>query len=186
MAHSNDLSDALLAIALLPESTTSILTILTGSVGSGKTTLCARLLELANERSLQVGGVYSPAVMEREKKIGIDLLTLPNSERRRLAVARETPDAQALIKRWVIDDAVVAWGNAHLARLAPPELLIIDELGPLEFSAGSGFQAAFPLLDGRNYRWGVVVIRPNLLALAQARWPWAQVIALDPGKKVGR
>jgi len=79
----------------------------------------------------------------------------------------------------VMDEAVVAWGDAHLARLTPPELLILDELGPLEFIAGRGLQAAFPLLDGRGYRWGVVVIRPDLLAAAQTRWPWAQVVSLD-------
>jgi hypothetical protein len=84
-----------------------------------------------------------------------------------------------------MDETVMAWGNAHLARLTPPDLLIIDELGPLEFSAGKGLQAAFPLLEGRGYRWGVVVIRPDLLAAAQGRWPWAQVVALDSESGAG-
>jgi len=189
--HGNSLSDDLLAEALLLENDISTLTILTGPVGSGKTRLCGRLLALAAERSLPVGGVYSPAVMTGDEKTGIDLVILPGRERRRLAVARTTPagratfsaratpDARVFTKHWVMDEAAVAWGDAHLARLTPPELLILDELGPLEFIAGSGLQAAFPLLDGRGYRWGVVVIRPDLLAAAQTRWPWAQVVSLD-------
>ena len=104
----NDLPGGLLAETLLPENADTILTILTGPAGSGKTTLCMRLLALAAERSLQVGGVCSLPVMVAEKKTGIDLLTLPDRERRRLAVARKKPDAraspdtQALLKRWVI------------------------------------------------------------------------------------
>jgi len=167
-----------MADAFLPEQTTSSLTILTGPRGSGKTTLCQRLIMLADERKMAMGGICAPAVMQGSVKTGIDLLILPQRERRRMAVPRETPDDQALLKHWLVNEAVLAWGNAHLARLAPPELLIIDELGPLELAAGRGLQAALPLLDGCGYRWGVVVIRPDLLAQAQKRWPWAQIVAL--------
>lgn len=61
--NANSLSDDLLADALLPENGVSTLTILMSSIGSGKTTLCGRLLALAAARSLPVGGVYSPAVI---------------------------------------------------------------------------------------------------------------------------
>lgn len=53
------------------------------------------------------------------------------------------------------------------------DLLLIDELGPLEWIEEGGFRSAFAALDTDCYRWAVAVVRPNLLHLACQRWPLA-------------
>lgn len=155
--------------------------ILTGQRGSGKTTWCQDLVAAAQSRGLSVGGTLSPAVIAEGQKVGIDLVILPDAQRRQLAKVRSQPLADTWSHHWQMDEDVLNWANAHLAQLTRPEVFIVDELGPLEFNAGRGLQAAFSLLDGRHYERAVVVIRSELLLRARQRWPWAQVISLTNG-----
>ncbi len=41
-------------------------------------------------------------------------------------------------------------------------------------------------INAGGYRLGVVVIRPELLAIAQQRWPHAQVIKIDQTDQAAR
>jgi len=172
---SNNALASFTSIFSLPPGT---LLLLTGPRGSGKTIWCQNLYQRALEKELRVGGVISPAVMKDGRKWGMRVQILPGTEQREFAWSRSEKDPPSWSKNWCFDESSLAWANEHLARLEDVELLIIDELGPLEFEMGRGLQHAFPLLDERNYRLAVVVVRPSLLSQAQARWPWAQIISL--------
>ncbi len=174
-----ELSDARLAELFLPDAAQSLLFLLTGPRGSGKTRLCQHLQRVAHRQGATTGGVISPAVMRGTHKIGVNLALLPGEETLSLAYLRDQPHPAASTKYWRMDERSLARGNAHLARLAPPDLLIIDELGPLEFEDDDGLTAAFALIDARAWRWAVVVVRPSLLDAALARWPWARIIDLS-------
>ena len=62
--------------------------------------------------------------------------------------------------------------------LKDEDVIIIDELGPLELEEGYGYQQALHLLDEGRYRKAVVVVRPSLLPLARVRWPAAQGVSV--------
>ena len=78
-----------------------------------------------------------------------------------------------------MDEAVFAWGNQIISGLKDEDVIIIDELGPLELEDGYGFQEALHLLDEGRYRTAFVVVRPALLPLAQLRWSNSQVFELE-------
>jgi hypothetical protein len=61
-------------------------------------------------------------------------------------------------------------------------LLVIDELGPVEFDQGRGLTKAFDILDSQTYRLAVAVVRPDLLERACKRWPSARVYFVELGK----
>jgi nucleoside-triphosphatase THEP1 len=109
------------------------------------------------------------------KKVAIDQIDLASGERKRLG---ERVRNGGMVGYWQLDEGVIAWGNQILAGLNDKDLIIIDELGPLELEDGHGFQQALRLLDKRRYRAAVVVVRPALLPLARLRWPTAEVFAL--------
>ena len=72
----------------------------------------------------------------------------------------------------------VAWANQRLQTVRAGEILFVDELGPLEFERGEGFQQALALLDSGNYEEAFVVVRLSLLDLAFKRWPGARLLRL--------
>ncbi|MFN2323656.1 MAG: ATP-binding cassette domain-containing protein [Trueperaceae bacterium] len=157
--------------------------IVTGARGAGKSRWCARLVELGRRRGWRVAGVASPARFEGRLKTGIGIVDLATGEERTLATLRraEGDAAGPATERWRFDDGVLGWGNGALARAAEEraDLLIVDELGPLEFHRDIGFQAGLSAMDSGRYALGCAVVRPSLLDAALARWPDALVVDVE-------
>jgi len=173
--------DTLLASILLSEKNQPGLWIISGPRGSGKTFLCSAIAGQSRNLGYKVGGLLSPAVLKNGRKIGIDLVDLATTERRRMAIRRRSVDGGILVGSWSIDPNTIEWGNSVLHNLDGCELIILDELGPLEFKEDAGFQEGFHLLDSHGYQKALVVVRLEYLAIAQARWPNALVYNLEEG-----
>jgi len=153
--------------------------IITGALERGKTTLCGQLAMLAREAGWEVRGVLSPAVfVDGLRKVGIDLVNLSSGERRPLA-HRDRPADGVRTERWNFIKDATEWGNAILSASVPCDLLIVDELGPLELVRGEGLLSGLTAIDGDNYRLAVVVIRPALLKIALERWPATEVVEIS-------
>jgi nucleoside-triphosphatase THEP1 len=151
------------------------LVILTGPRGSGKSTQCARLVEEARAGGRLVAGFIAHPVFTEDEKTAIELEELTTGQRRRLARRRRAGDEGLLSKQWYFEPDVMAWANQVLTELPRCDRLVLDELGPLELERGMGMQAALALVDERRIPLIWAVIRPALLPLALARWPWAEV-----------
>jgi len=156
-----------------------IIIILTGDIQSGKTSLCRELAQKAKEEGIQIAGLLSPAVFYEGKKIGIDVINLKNWEQRHLAVWKEKDQTEVEPRHWSFDPAIVQWGNQALINAVPCDLLVVDELGPLEFEQGEGWIAGLAAVDSGSYQSALVVIRPSLLKMAGQRWEISQVFDLD-------
>jgi nucleoside-triphosphatase THEP1 len=154
--------------------------LLTGESGSGKTIWCSKLVEAAQKSGLVIGGVLSPGVYEGDRRVAIEIRDIGTDERRTLARLRPRPDPTAAIKKWEMDPDVLDWGNSIFSRRAELDLLVVDEIGPLELLHASGLLAAIQAIDRGDYRGAVVVVRPSLLEKASERWPESRVLRL-PG-----
>lgn len=153
--------------------------LVTGESGSGKSAWCADLIMQAQRRGLSVAGVLSPAVVRNDVKIGIDVVDLVSGQRRRLAHRRDLRETEIMTPMWAFDSETVQWVNGLLEQAPRCDLLVVDELGPLEFQQNKGFVAAFSLVDRRQYRVACLVVRPSLLRDALSRWPGAYVVDVD-------
>jgi len=152
--------------------------LLTGPKDAGKTTFCHQLVQAARDQGWDVAGLLSPARMEAGQKMCILAEDIRNGEQRTLATAAPQPQANLHLGPWYFDERVLDWGNRVIRKSHPCDLLIVDELGPLEFKAGIGLTAAFDVLFEQRYKVGCVVVRPSLLAEARIRWPWALSLAV--------
>lgn len=159
-----------------------------GERDSGKTQVCAALAQLLSLYGEDLAGLISPGVFVEGRKTAIEAYDLRSQQRRRLAIPRIAQDAtepplaaaqEWTSRDWAFDEGVLAWGNAILRVSVPCGVLIVDELGPLEFVAGRGWMNGLNALDSQNYRMAVTTIRPGLLESAAQRWPGAQVHELD-------
>jgi len=158
--------------------------LITGPRGAGKTTLCTRFAAAAREAGLDVAGLLSPARLADGRKAGIDVRDLRSGEQHPLAERRGDMDGPGT-DEWAFHADALAWGEARLREATPCDVLIVDELGPLELVHGEGWQEALTALERRAFRLALVVIRPELLETARARWPEAQVVVLDDGPDEG-
>lgn len=156
--------------------------IITAMQGSGKTTFCQTLVDLARSAGWEVAGVLSPPVMVGGKKVGIDVVDLSTDLRRRLANTIDRGGDGPMTIRWAFDEEALSWGNQVLGNVPHCDLLVIDELGPLEFERGEGWLNGIPAVNNGDYKFAAVVIRPELVGKALEMWPDAEVIEMGgPG-----
>jgi nucleoside-triphosphatase THEP1 len=162
-----------------------MITLITGARGSGKTSLCQQRADAARAAGLDVAGILSPALFEGGAKVGIAALDLRTGERRLLARRRQPGDSDTpggpQTEGWRFDPTALAWADAVLSTATPCDLLVVDELGPLELERNEGWTAALTALDGGHYRAALVVVRYELLPVARSRWPGATVLDLGTG-----
>ena len=69
---------------------------------------------------------------------------------------------------WFFNRQTLEWGNRALRSIQFCDLLVVDELGPLEFNFSQGFVDALDILQSGAYHLAMVVIRPELLERASA------------------
>jgi nucleoside-triphosphatase THEP1 len=149
------------------------LILVSGSIGAGKTAFCLAAVELARVRGWDAAGLISRPFFEGGLKTAIDALDLRSGETRRLAYLRRGKRAEIATKNWVFDADVLEWGNQVLKRTIPCDILVVDEMGPLEFERQQGWLEGLHALDSCLYQIALATVRPSLLQRAQNRWPFA-------------
>jgi nucleoside-triphosphatase len=157
-----------------------LLFLITGSRGAGKTTFCSRLAQAAREAGWRPAGLISRPIFEGTVRTAIDAEDLRTGEVRRLAAVAGAGDPVTPgTKQWQFDPLALQWGNQVLADSTPCDLLVVDELGPLELERGEGWQAGLAAVDTRQYAIALVVIRPELLGEVLLRWGEANLVEID-------
>ena len=149
----------------------SSIVLITGPRGAGKTTLCQRVVENACQRGWQVTGILTLGQFVNGDTVLLRAHDIRTGESRVLAHRRmnRTP-------RWNFVQETFEWGNTVLASAVPTELFVVDELGPLEWVEGRGWTAGLTAVDSGQYCYAFVVVRPELVERARARWPHAKLI----------
>jgi hypothetical protein len=153
--------------------------IITGVQGSGKTTFCQSLIDLAHSAGWYVTGILSPPIVVGGKKVGIDVVDLSSKLRRHLAHNINQGGNGPKTIQWAFVGEALSWGNQVLGNLPPCDLLVIDELGPLEFDRGEGWLNGIPAVSDGVYTFALIVIRPGLVEKALEIWPDAAVYEVD-------
>lgn len=154
--------------------------LLTGLKKEGKTTFCRSLAEKGLALDWDVAGLISPVKLGAgEVKIGILAEDLRSGDQRTLAYNTPAPYATLQYGPWYFDETVIRWANEVIQQSTPCDLLIVDELGPLEFKLGKGMTSAFMTISAGRYRAGCVVVRESLLAQARERWPWSEICRVE-------
>jgi nucleoside-triphosphatase THEP1 len=148
--------------------------ILTGQRGAGKTTVCRETVALAQAREYTCGGILTLTQPDGE----LDVLEAGSSEIRRLTLPPGVEPA-VVQGRFRFAPEVIDWGNAALSRAISCQLLVVDELGPLELERGGGWMKAFDVLHRGDFALALVVIRSELVVKAQPRLPSSATTVLS-------
>lgn len=137
--------------------------VLTGERGIGKSTVCRGTVGMAQSEGYTCGGILTLAHED-----GRDVLDVSSGDVRRLTL--EVNAAQGVDQgRFCFDRQVLAWGSTLLIQATPCDLLVVDEIGPLELERGGGWINAFDVLRGGDFALALAVVRPELVVQAQLR-----------------
>ena len=162
-----------------------MLILLSGPIGSGKTTLCQGTAAEVRKDGMPVAGVLTPALIRGGVKVGIQAVDLGSGEVRLLA--RTDRDLGGTrIGRYTFDDRTLDWMRSVCeVALAGGALAFVDEIGRLELDRGSGLASLIPLLSLPRDGSTVVVVRDTLLDVLAARTMQAgpRVVRLDASRR---
>jgi nucleoside-triphosphatase THEP1 len=161
--------------------------LLTGGPDAGKTSLCRRVVDEARLKGLRVSGLLTEAGRLSSGRIVQTVLNLRTGERRRLAdyvgVDEGEPIGRGVAGRfsWTFVSEAVRWGRHEVDRWLTGEtdLLVIDQLGPLELLAGSGWVNAVKVLEEGRYGLALVVVNPLVVEQLRERLEGAEVEEVD-------
>jgi len=148
------------------------LIVLTGAPGVGKTRLCMQATRILQQMGADVAGCLSPARMEGGRKTGIFVENIVSGERRLLAGPRTGEHG------WELDSAALQWGAAILTNSPAADVLVVDELGPLELSEGKGWAAVCEVLMDHPVA-AMIVVRPSLIDKLRQRLPGREITVLE-------
>jgi nucleoside-triphosphatase len=169
--------------------TASVLVVLSGDSGCGKTTLCAGVIAAARARGLAVAGVLTVPSRADGRQAGLEVEDLASGERRPLAQARAQPGPGPGLatEGWRFEPESLAWGTRALRCACPCDVLVVDELGPLELVRNHGWTAGLDVLRAGRYRLALAVVRPSLLACFEERLGTSEFVRLEvtPANRAG-
>jgi nucleoside-triphosphatase THEP1 len=151
--------------------------VLSGERGVGKSLVCARAAERARRLGYRVAGLLTEKAsvgetgdaesrqvgsLDVDSRVAVDLSTGESFSFGGRGAGAAVPTDE-LLPGWQLEPAAFVRGNEILATATPCDLLVIDELGPLELRCGRGWLEAFAVLASRDYGIAVVVCRPWLV-----------------------
>ena len=135
--------------------------VFTGPVDSGKTGELKRELKTLMERDYRIGGILSEAVMQGEVKTAyhaIDIVT----GRRILLVSREIMDSDLRTGKYHFSHAGFEEASSALLNAMDREILVLDEIGPLELRE-EGYAEALRTISDSFQGLLLTVVRDYLL-----------------------
>ncbi len=136
------------------------------------------MAQYALQSGWDAAGLLSLAEFKGGTKESIWAQNIRSGKKRLLASARQQTETDLHFGEWYFDRKTFDWGNDVLKSSMPCDLLVVDELGPVEFSLSSGWVGALDVIKSKQYRLALVVIRPGLLELAEGIFQPAQIIRL--------
>jgi nucleoside-triphosphatase len=148
-----------------------MMALVTGRIGCGKTTACRFTLDLLRQEEMKTGGILSPARLDaRGAKTGIDVVNVATGERRRLA--DYVDGGEGTIGSYTFDERALSWAGACIQTAVSDgcDVLVVDEIGPLELVHHDGLVAALDILaDPIMVPHALVIVRQAYLESLQLR-----------------
>jgi iron complex transport system ATP-binding protein len=131
--------------------------IVTGDIGAGKTTVCQRVIELAQDRGYTCGGILTFKAPDKS----LTVLDIQTGEREVFASTDKDFNGPRTPK-YSFSPEGIDFGIRAIENGAASDVLIVDEIGRLELG-GEGFTKSLELIKAGRVKNAILVIRTQLL-----------------------
>jgi nucleoside-triphosphatase len=141
---------------------------LTGYPGVGKTTVLTKIVDELKRRSFRVGGMISSEVREDGARVGFKIIDLSNGTEGWLASVRQCSGPQIGKYRVCLEDLESVGSKAISSAVADADVVVIDEVGPMELLSVAFRDAIMKALDSEKPVLGTIhhrVTQPLVVAI---------------------
>ena len=157
--------------------TDSRVILITGGIGSGKTSSLMGVRRWAEESSLGTAGIISPRIFRGDQLIGYDALNCSTGESFPIARIPEVAEGDDWIGfqglGYLFSTAGFDRANAHLeeaaGRMRETSIVMVDEIGRLEMRGGGLRPGLEAVLDSVRGGRGHLLVSCRLQSLAMVR-----------------
>lgn len=145
--------------------------VLTGKVRGGKTTLVESVVAGLQEKDLRVAGVISRGIDQEGKRLGYLLVNIESLQKCILASVNPRSD-WFQFRRFYFNPAAIDQGRSWLKQglREGADLLVIDEVGPLELQGGGWFPVLEEIAKIESPMCQLWVVREQSLTEVRERW----------------
>jgi nucleoside-triphosphatase THEP1 len=154
------------------------LIVLTGDPGSGKSTHCRQVVLAAREAGLTVRGIVG---IDETEACGVKRWQEDAGSGKQLLLGRTASPEEILAgaPRWELDDAALEQCSRILMSACPADVLVIDEVGPVELLHRRGMLAGVRHALACQYGLALVVVRPDLVPRFTELFPLPRAEVVD-------
>jgi nucleoside-triphosphatase THEP1 len=144
--------------------------IITGEIGSGKTTLISGISSRLKESGFKTGGIIAPSVYVQENKTGYTIIDIATGKKMRLSQLTEIEGEPRVGKYFFISKAIDFGRNAlSVERNLESQIVLIDEIGAWELQ-GQGWASSLNELIINCEMPLIITVRKSFLELVVENW----------------
>ncbi len=156
--------------------------VVTGEIQQGKTTFVQEIVALLKGQGYRIGGFIAPGIHPDGKRVGFELMDIETNQRFPLCTIESISGATQIGNYYFFEEGIKK-GKALLAleHTSDKQLVIIDEIGPLELRNGGWSQSVEHLVQSSStpQLW---VVRRSILDSILQKWNIGTVRIFDVGK----
>lgn len=129
---------------------------MTGRPGIGKTTIITNVIDKLGKGGYLIGGMVTREVREKGSRIGFEIVDVSTGQKGWLAQISQSVGPQVGKYRVNLNDLDQVGVRAIQDALATADLIIVDEIGPMELFSPRFRQTVQDVLDSDKTTLGVV------------------------------
>jgi len=148
--------------------------IISGNIQQGKTTFVRKVINRLERQNIEIGGIMSNVEYDGDQRVGYTLENLKSGEKIQLCNIAENKEWKKQGKFYFNPDAVIQ-GNEILGfDNSNPDLIVIDEIGPLEVKSG-GWAPSIQKIAEEAKAPMLWVVRDSLVNKISRKWPVGKI-----------
>ncbi|MDO9255113.1 MAG: nucleoside-triphosphatase [Bacteroidales bacterium] len=153
--------------------------IITGEIGSGKTTLISAISLRLKESGIKTGGILAAAIYEQGNKTGYNILGVSSGSIMLLSQTKEIEGMPRVGKFFFIPEAIDFGVNAlSVEKNRDSQIVLIDEIGAWELQ-GQGWASSLNELIINSNMPLILTVRKSFLDLVIDNWKFQDPLVIE-------
>ncbi len=148
--------------------------IISGNIQQGKTTFVRKVINRLQRQNVEIGGFMSNVVYEGENRVGYKLENLSTGDSMELCSIVRHAEWKKQGKFYFNPEALLSGIKILEFETQNPDLIVIDEIGPLEAKSEGWSPAIQKIADNANAPM-IWVVRDSLVNKLSRKWPVGKI-----------